>query len=184
MVNESLSFRSSIIGKLRTMILADGSVSAQRGRSGDPLTTAQMCVLCSDLPSLMADLRWNATRATQYLLNCQEPAGFWQRPGDDWHTSISGWCLLALSRHPEIPHEILAKPARWILARQAQDGGFHQAENIIRQHSYSTAYACAGLAGVGLERRRNRAFVGLPFDNLSAVAFWMNARYSANLRLR
>lgn len=134
-----------ILARLDDMTSQDGSVRAAFDKPGDALTTAQMVVLSSSVGLVKELLGKRVDRARDFLLDHQESDGHWRRSGDDWHTSITGWCLLALSHGSKVDRLRIKKAASWLIERQTPLGGFSQSATFDEEHTYSTSYACAGL---------------------------------------
>jgi hypothetical protein len=140
---------NSILNRISSMVSNDGLASANQGKSGDPLTTAQVIALSIEVPEVQYLLGTRFKKAVRYLCDSQLADGHWERPGDDWHTSITGWCMFAIARAQIDTAETIERGNAWLVARQSTEGGFAQSEAVLMPNSYSTCYACAGLYFAG-----------------------------------
>lgn len=145
---------NSILARLDEMVPDDGAVSATKGASPDPLTTAQVLVLASEIPAVADLLRDRTAEGAAYLAQAQQGDGRWMRDNDDWHTSITAWSVLALRRTPSGVRyrDAVDAGSAWLRARQTEDGGFSQSNVVRRANTYSSSYSTAALfADAGLD---------------------------------
>ena len=140
---------NNILDRIDLMVSNDGLASASRDQSGDPLTTAQVIVLSIEVPEVKQLLGSRFKKAVRYLCDSQLADGHWIRPGDDWHTSITGWCMFAIAQAQIEAAKTIERGKAWLAARQSAEGGFDQSEVVLMPNSYSTCYACAGLYFAG-----------------------------------
>jgi squalene cyclase len=111
----------------------------------DSLTASQVLVLARNSQRVRGAIGPRLSSLTQMLIRTQEQDGHWERKGDDWHTSITAWALLALHGHTMTRLRAQQKGIDWIAGRQRLDGGFRQSDQISAANAYCTAYATAAL---------------------------------------
>ena len=152
--------REEVLRRLDLMCSAGGGVAAAKGKRADPMSTAQVAVLASDVSAVHELLRDRLPAVAAFLESEQQPDGRWQREGDDWHTSITGWVLLGLAATRTRSDLAVERGAAWLSARQTQDGGFAQSDTEEMPNTYSTSYATTGLAAVGGAARQVSRGIG------------------------
>lgn len=137
--------KNDVLRRIDRMCVPDGGVAANEGDLADPMTTAQILVLASDFPEIRELMGGRFNTAVAYLWDQQQQDGRWLREGDDWHTSITAWSVLALSSSADASRGSLEAGVAWLSERRTADGGFSQSDAEPEPNTYSTSYATAAL---------------------------------------